>query len=56
MILVTHDPDIAAHAQRTIHLRDGQVRTLSRSRLASTRPTRCQHEPVAGAFEKPSAA
>jgi ABC-type lipoprotein export system ATPase subunit len=23
--MVTHDPDIAASAQRTIHLRDGKV-------------------------------
>jgi putative ABC transport system ATP-binding protein len=25
IILVTHAPDIAAHAQRTIHIRDGEV-------------------------------
>jgi putative ABC transport system ATP-binding protein len=25
LILVTHDPKIAAHAQRTIHLLDGRV-------------------------------
>ena len=25
MVLVTHDPNIAAKAQRTIHLKDGQV-------------------------------
>jgi putative ABC transport system ATP-binding protein len=25
IILVTHEPDIAAHAERVIHIRDGQV-------------------------------
>ena len=25
IILVTHEPDVAAHADRTIHIRDGQV-------------------------------
>ncbi len=25
IILVTHEPDVAAHAQRAIHIRDGQV-------------------------------
>lgn len=25
IILATHEPDIAAHAQRVIHLRDGHV-------------------------------
>jgi putative ABC transport system ATP-binding protein len=25
LVLVTHDPEIAAIAQRTIHLRDGRV-------------------------------
>ena len=25
VVLVTHDPEISAHAQRTIHIRDGQV-------------------------------
>jgi putative ABC transport system ATP-binding protein len=28
LIMVTHDPDIAASAQRTIHLRDGKVEHL----------------------------
>ncbi len=28
LVLVTHDPDIAAIAQRTIHLRDGKVEEL----------------------------
>lgn len=25
LVIVTHDPDIAAHSQRTIHIRDGEV-------------------------------
>ncbi|HEV8502178.1 MAG TPA: macrolide ABC transporter ATP-binding protein, partial [Casimicrobiaceae bacterium] len=25
IVLVTHEPDIAAHAHRAIHIRDGQV-------------------------------
>ena len=25
IILVTHEPEVAAHAHRTIHIRDGQV-------------------------------
>jgi putative ABC transport system ATP-binding protein len=29
LVMVTHDPDIAAIAQRTIHLRDGKVEALS---------------------------
>jgi putative ABC transport system ATP-binding protein len=29
LVLVTHDPDIAASAQRTIHLRDGKVEELN---------------------------
>jgi putative ABC transport system ATP-binding protein len=28
IILVTHAPDIAAHAQRTVHIRDGEVERL----------------------------
>ena len=25
IVLVTHEPDIASHAHRVIHIRDGQV-------------------------------
>jgi ABC-type lipoprotein export system ATPase subunit len=28
-VMVTHDPDIATIAQRTIHLRDGKVEALN---------------------------
>ena len=27
MVMITHDPDIAAYCQRTIFIRDGQVST-----------------------------
>jgi len=39
IILVTHDPDIAAHAKRIIHMRDGRIErdeAIARSALAST--------------------
>ena len=32
VVLVTHEPDIAAHAHRVIHIRDGQVEKDVRSR------------------------
>ena len=32
IVLVTHEPDIAAHAHRVIHIRDGQVEKDVRSR------------------------
>ncbi|MFQ5664114.1 MAG: ABC transporter ATP-binding protein [Terriglobia bacterium] len=32
IILVTHERDIAAHAQRSIHLRDGQIESDQRTR------------------------
>ncbi len=31
IVLVTHEPDVARHAERTIHLKDGQVVWESRS-------------------------
>ena len=36
-VLVTHEHDIAAHAQRTIHLRDGKIERDER-RLAAAAP------------------
>ena len=41
IILVTHEPDIAAHARRSVHLRDGLIEsdaTVERSPVAATRP------------------
>jgi putative ABC transport system ATP-binding protein len=29
ILMVTHDPEIAAHTERTIHLRDGQVESVT---------------------------
>lgn len=29
IVMVTHEPDIAAHTQRTIHLRDGQIERVA---------------------------
>jgi putative ABC transport system ATP-binding protein len=28
IVMITHEPDIAAHAQRTIHIKDGRIVTL----------------------------
>ncbi len=28
IVMVTHDPEIAGHTQRTIHLRDGKVEAV----------------------------
>jgi putative ABC transport system ATP-binding protein len=28
IVMITHEPDIAAHAQRTIHIKDGQIVTV----------------------------
>jgi putative ABC transport system ATP-binding protein len=37
IILVTHEPDVAAHAERTIHIRDGQVeKVVMRAQLATS--------------------
>ncbi len=38
IIMVTHDADIAAHAQRTIHLLDGRVDTISQNGSGSYMP------------------
>jgi putative ABC transport system ATP-binding protein len=36
IILVTHEPDVAAHANRTIHIRDGQIeKDVARVQTAS---------------------
>jgi putative ABC transport system ATP-binding protein len=38
MILVTHDSEIAARANRIIHLRDGSIQQIETPRLAETTP------------------
>lgn len=38
MILVTHDPEVAARANRIIHLRDGSIQQIETTRLAETSP------------------
>jgi putative ABC transport system ATP-binding protein len=35
IVLVTHEPDIAVHAHRVIHIRDGQVEKDVRQQLAA---------------------
>jgi putative ABC transport system ATP-binding protein len=41
IILVTHEPDVAAYAQRAIHIRDGQVeKDVSEGGLTLVRPRR----------------
>ena len=34
MVVVTHDPEVARTAERTIEIRDGQVHDLGREREA----------------------
>lgn len=36
IVMVTHDSEIAAHTQRTIHLRDGQIEQIVRNGAAQT--------------------
>ena len=42
IVLVTHEPDIAAFAYRTIHIRDGQVENDVRRRRLTTLKFDCQ--------------
>jgi putative ABC transport system ATP-binding protein len=38
MIMVTHDPEIAARADRIIHLRDGSIQAIETKRPGATNP------------------
>jgi len=38
VILVTHEPQIAAHARRSVHLRDGVIEKDSLAEPADARP------------------
>jgi macrolide transport system ATP-binding/permease protein len=40
IIMVTHEPDIAAHARRTVVMRDGQIRSDERREPEATAPRR----------------
>lgn len=49
LIIVTHDPEVAAYADRVVHLRDGEiaaVETLAASPTNSDLPTSNDHQPV----------
>jgi putative ABC transport system ATP-binding protein len=37
VVLVTHDPDISAHAQRTMHIRDGRMEEIGNNNILPLR-------------------
>ena len=55
VIMVTHEPDIAAHAERVVVLRDGRVETDQVSRGAAARWTMVSRTPEPCLSSKPSA-
>lgn len=47
IVMVTHDPTIAAHTQRTIHLRDGCIERIDlNGSHKANKPAEVQREPV----------
>lgn len=48
IVMVTHDPETAAHTQRTIHLRDGRVETIvhNGSGAHSSERKKVRHESI----------
>ena len=44
LVVVTHDPDVAAYATRTIHLRDGHIEDITQS---AAKPPQRQIQPAA---------
>jgi ABC-type lipoprotein export system ATPase subunit len=46
IVMVTHDPEIAAHTQRTIHLIDGRIERVVHNRVgpADKEEERMRHE------------
>ena len=47
IVMVTHDPTIAAHTQRTIHLRDGCIERIDLNGSHKVnKPAEVQREPV----------
>ena len=48
IVMVSHDPEIAAQAQRTIYLRDGRLESITRNGSGARAFVRAEvkHEPV----------